>query len=145
MKLNVRKTFRRRPGLNVLCTFNLRPVPTRLFIRTSIFRKSKKLFSLTSAFSWFAAYLQNRFMRRLEFSLLSNCILSYLKIQLILQLFFQRKQECCHPQKYIVRKGVPPSSLFKAPTPWPSLPAFLKSCQLAFPCFPSPPFCATPF
>ena len=30
-KLNVHKTFRRRPGrlLNVLCTFNLRPVPTR--------------------------------------------------------------------------------------------------------------------
>ena len=28
-KLNVHKTFRRRPGrlLNVLCTFNLRPVP----------------------------------------------------------------------------------------------------------------------
>ena len=30
-KLNVHKTFRRRPGrlLNVLCTFNLRPVCTR--------------------------------------------------------------------------------------------------------------------
>ena len=30
-KLNVHKTFRRRPGrlLNVLCTFNLRPVSTR--------------------------------------------------------------------------------------------------------------------
>ena len=29
-KLNVRKTFRRRPGrlLNVLCTFNVRPVST---------------------------------------------------------------------------------------------------------------------
>ena len=29
-KLNVHKTFRRRPGrlLNVLCTFNLRPVST---------------------------------------------------------------------------------------------------------------------
>ena len=29
-KLNVHKAFRRRPGrlLNVLCTFNLRPVPT---------------------------------------------------------------------------------------------------------------------
>ena len=29
-KLNVHKTFRRRPGrlLNVLCMFNLRPVPT---------------------------------------------------------------------------------------------------------------------
>ena len=32
-KLNVHRTFRRRPGrlLNVLCTFNLRPVSTRLF------------------------------------------------------------------------------------------------------------------
>ena len=32
-KLNVHKTFRRRPGplLNVLCTFNLRPVSTGLF------------------------------------------------------------------------------------------------------------------
>ena len=31
-KLNVQKTFRRRPGclLNVLCTFNLRPVSTGL-------------------------------------------------------------------------------------------------------------------
>ena len=31
-KLNVHKTFKRRPGrlLNVLCTFNLRPVPTEL-------------------------------------------------------------------------------------------------------------------
>ena len=31
-KLNVHKTFRRRPGrlLNVLCTLNLRPVPTGL-------------------------------------------------------------------------------------------------------------------
>ena len=31
-KLNVHKTFRRRPGrlLNVLCTFNLRPVSTGL-------------------------------------------------------------------------------------------------------------------
>ena len=29
-KLNVHKTFRRRPGrlLNILCAFNLRPVPT---------------------------------------------------------------------------------------------------------------------
>ena len=33
-KLNVHKTFRRRPGrlLNVLCTFNLRPVSTGLFL-----------------------------------------------------------------------------------------------------------------
>ena len=33
-KLNVHKTFRRRPGclLNVLFTFNLRPVSTELFL-----------------------------------------------------------------------------------------------------------------
>ena len=33
-KLNVHKTFRRRPGrlLKVLCTFNLRPVSTRTWI-----------------------------------------------------------------------------------------------------------------
>ena len=38
-KLNVHKTFRRRPGrlLNVLCTFNLRPVSTGLdFLLTSV-------------------------------------------------------------------------------------------------------------
>ena len=37
-KSNVHKTFRRRPGrpLNVLCTFNLRPVSTR---RIFYFRK----------------------------------------------------------------------------------------------------------
>ena len=35
-KLNVHKTFRRRPGrlLNVLCTFNLRPVSTGKEITT---------------------------------------------------------------------------------------------------------------
>ena len=34
-KLNAHKTFRRRPGrrLNVLCTFNLRPVSTGLFLK----------------------------------------------------------------------------------------------------------------
>ena len=34
-KLNVHKTFRRRPGrlLNVLCTFNLRPVSTGIHIQ----------------------------------------------------------------------------------------------------------------
>ena len=33
-KLNIHKTFRRRPGrhLNVLCTFNLRPVSTGVFL-----------------------------------------------------------------------------------------------------------------
>ena len=35
-KLNVHKTFRRRPGRlqNVLCTFNLRPVPAGLVYHT---------------------------------------------------------------------------------------------------------------
>ena len=35
-KLNVHKTFRRRPGrlLNVLCTFNLRPVSTGIITNT---------------------------------------------------------------------------------------------------------------
>ena len=39
-KLNVHKTFRRRPGrlLNILCTFNLRPVSTGLF-ELSVIRK----------------------------------------------------------------------------------------------------------
>ena len=39
-KLNVHKTFRRRPGrlLNVLCTFNLRPVSRGIILScTSIF------------------------------------------------------------------------------------------------------------
>ena len=42
-KLNVHKTFRRRPGrlLNVLCTFNLRPVPTTLLHFKSSFRSQK--------------------------------------------------------------------------------------------------------
>ena len=36
-KLNVHKTFRRRPGrlLNVLCTFNLRPVSTGTWLQIS--------------------------------------------------------------------------------------------------------------
>ena len=38
-KLNVHKTLRRRPGrlLNVLCTFNLRPVSTGTCISFSLF------------------------------------------------------------------------------------------------------------
>ena len=41
--LNVHKTFRRRTGrlLNVLCTFNLRPVPTALLHFKSSFRSKK--------------------------------------------------------------------------------------------------------
>ena len=37
-KLNVHKTFRRRPGrlLNVLCTFNLRPVSTGIVKNVTI-------------------------------------------------------------------------------------------------------------
>ena len=37
-KLNVHKTFRRRPGrlLNLLCTFNLRPVSTGYFVFTQL-------------------------------------------------------------------------------------------------------------
>ena len=36
-KMNVHKTFRRRPGplLNVLCTFNLHPVSTGLWVSNS--------------------------------------------------------------------------------------------------------------
>ena len=47
-KLNVHKTFRRRPGrlLNVLRTFNLRPVSTGIFvtktIRKAIMKRSKQ-------------------------------------------------------------------------------------------------------
>ena len=37
-KLNVHKTFRRRPGrlLNVLCTFNLRPASTGLLSKNNL-------------------------------------------------------------------------------------------------------------
>ena len=44
-KLNVHKTFRRRPGrlLNVLCTFNLRPVSTGFFIAFFIDDKENHL------------------------------------------------------------------------------------------------------
>ena len=44
-KLNVHKTFRRRPGclLNVLCTFNLRPVSTEMVACSS--SKIKKIFT----------------------------------------------------------------------------------------------------
>ena len=43
-KLNVHKTFRRRPGrlLNVLCTFNLRPVSTGL--STTLILSQRKCF-----------------------------------------------------------------------------------------------------
>ena len=42
-KLNVHKTFRRRPGrlLNVLCTFNVRPVSTGLLQLVAVFMDKK--------------------------------------------------------------------------------------------------------
>ena len=44
-KLNAHKTFRRRPGrrLNVLCTFNLRPVPVRYTYMLSYYEYSKAI------------------------------------------------------------------------------------------------------
>ena len=46
-KLNVHKTFKRRPGrlLNVLCTFNLRPVSTGMVLRRffSVFQLAKSI------------------------------------------------------------------------------------------------------
>ena len=44
LELNVHKTFRRRPGrfLNVLCTFNLRPVSTGLLISQKPQKSRKK-------------------------------------------------------------------------------------------------------
>ena len=44
-KLNVHKTFRRRPGhlLNVLCTFNLRPVSTGVLLNLIFLTRSIKL------------------------------------------------------------------------------------------------------
>ena len=50
LKLNVHKTFRRRPGrpgrlLNVLCMFNLRPVATEI---SSTMIKGRTLFRIKS-------------------------------------------------------------------------------------------------
>ena len=41
-KLNVHKTFRGHPGrlLNVLCTFNLRPVPTGVWVMVNLQKQS---------------------------------------------------------------------------------------------------------
>ena len=49
-KLSIHKTFRRRPGrlLNVLCTFNLRPV-SRGYVLTKTIFSVMKLFVLNSA------------------------------------------------------------------------------------------------
>ena len=48
-KLNVHKTFRRRPGrlLNVLCTFNLRPVSTGHIKKEQIEKIKLKIKSVT--------------------------------------------------------------------------------------------------
>ena len=45
-KLNVHKTFRRRPGrlLNVLCTFNVRPVSTGVLQYFSLYRLEASIF-----------------------------------------------------------------------------------------------------
>ena len=56
-KLNVHKTFRRRPGhlLNVLCTFSLRPVSAGYYIfetKTVISEKYKNHRVLTYSSSW---------------------------------------------------------------------------------------------
>ena len=72
--LNVRKTFRIRPGrlLNVLCVFHLRPVSTGLYnfpnFRTFIWKKNS--LNVTYTLSWITAlfYLPN--------ILFNNCILS---------------------------------------------------------------------
>ena len=47
-KLNVHKTFRRRPGrfLNVLCTFNLRPVSTGKLDKILVFYAVKSYLQL---------------------------------------------------------------------------------------------------
>ena len=47
-KLNEHKTFRRRPGrlLNVLCTFNLRPVSTGLLWIVLLKKKKKNNFAV---------------------------------------------------------------------------------------------------
>ena len=49
-KLNVQKTFRRRPGrlLNVLCTFNLRPVSIGIALFYNDFRFSNPMKTLTT-------------------------------------------------------------------------------------------------
>ena len=49
-KLNVHKTFRRCPGrlLNVLCTFNLRPVSTGTNIQIILIKSSSVLNTISS-------------------------------------------------------------------------------------------------
>ena len=46
-KLNVHKTFRKRPGrlLNVLCTFNLRPVSTGYASRPHVIKAKRTMYS----------------------------------------------------------------------------------------------------
>ena len=63
-KLNVHKTFRRRPGrlLNVLCIFNLRPVSTGLLLSASFTTKFGlvSILTLENAFSWRFRFKANR-------------------------------------------------------------------------------------
>ena len=53
-KLNVHKTFRRRPGrlLNILCTFSLHPVPTRYFFFLCKFIIPTSFKELETSFIW---------------------------------------------------------------------------------------------
>ena len=52
-KLNVHKTFRRRPGclLNVLCTFNLRPVSTGI-LAVAVSSRYINILALTVSSRW---------------------------------------------------------------------------------------------
>ena len=73
-KLNVHKTFRRRPGrlLNVLCTFNLRPVSTGLNITVSI----KKNLVLTTVLTSFFV------KKTLRIKVIIICVIFWLIIQI---------------------------------------------------------------
>ena len=55
-KLNVHKTFRRRPGrlLNVLCTFNLRPVSTGAFVWSISTEGYDQIFGLCNRGSYYS-------------------------------------------------------------------------------------------
>ena len=70
-KLSVHKTFRRRPGrlLNVLCTFNLRPVSTGLVYHLSVVSTrlrvaSARFYSFTSRFYSFITRFTFKYLRK---------------------------------------------------------------------------------